>query len=155
MCLHKCTLICSAVDRNRSHRPRAAKKYRKQEYLFTPCFSLSVSLFFSLSLSLQGPEKKNNNVRRRSCSTFEASLSGLAAWSCVSKPRRAFHPLCCPRCVQCTGALCGEGDDTSHSVFCPELRGGGVGAGGVEQRGDKKQTYRRLRLFKAAMHKGS
>lgn len=89
------------------------------------------------------------------CSTFEASLSGLAAWSCVSKPHRAFHPLCCPRCVQCTRALCGEGDDTSHSVFCPEL-GVGVGGGGAiqEKEGDKKQTLSGLRLFKATMHKG-
>lgn len=89
------------------------------------------------------------------CSTFEASLSGLAAWFCVSKPHRAFHPLCCPRCVQCTEALCVEGDDTSHSVFRPEL-GVGVGGGGAiqEKEGDKKQTLRGPQLFKATMHKG-
>lgn len=96
----------------------------------------SVSLFFCVfffSLSLQGPGKKKKRAEEKKatvcCSTFEASLSGLAAWSCVSKPRRAFHPLCCPRCVQCSGALCGEGDDTSHSVFCPELGDGGIGVG--------------------------
>lgn len=59
------------------------------------------------------------------CSTFEASLSGLAAWSCVSKPRRAFHPLCCPRCVQCSEALCGEG--RQHITFCPLSQAGGMG----------------------------
>ena len=131
--------------------------------------SLSFCLFFSLPLSLSlsralhGPGKKKKRAEEKKatvcCSTFEASLSGLAAWSCVSKPRRAFHPLCCPRCVQCTAALCGEGDDTSHSVFCPELGGWGdwgwrVLGGAVQQRGDKKQTYRGPRLFKAAMHKG-
>lgn len=123
-----------------------------------------------LSLSVQGPGKRKKRAGEKKatvcCSTFEASLSGLAAWSCVSKLHRAFHPLCCPRCVQCTGALCGEGDDTSHSVFCPELgvgvgwgflavgelykRGGGREGGG----GDKKQTLRGPRLFKATMHKG-
>lgn len=51
----------------------------------------------------------------------------------MSKPHRAFLPLCCPRCVQCTGALCGEGDDTSHSVFCPELGDGGLRIGGTTE----------------------
>lgn len=119
----------------------------------------------------QGPGKRKKRGGEKKatvcCSTFEASLSGLAAWSCVSKPHRAFHPLCCPRCVQCTGALCGEGDDTSHSVFCPELGvgvGGGLGGGGgeggggsaaiQEKEGDKKQTLRGPRLFKATKHKG-
>lgn len=119
-----------------------------------------------LSLSVQGPGKRKKRAGEKKatvcCSTFEASLSGLAAWSCVSKLHRAFHPLCCPRCVQCTGALCGEGDDTSHSVFCPEP-GVGVGWGfwwrGNYTReevggGDKKQTLRGPRLFKATMHKG-
>lgn len=104
-----------------------------------------------------GKRKKRGGEKKATvcCSTFEASLSGLAAWSCVSKPHRAFHPLCCPRCVQCTGALCVEGDDTSHSVFCPEL-GVGVGGGGAiqEKEGDKKQTLRGPQLFKATMHKG-
>ncbi|KAF3838595.1 hypothetical protein F7725_010363 [Dissostichus mawsoni] len=46
-----------------------------------------------------GKKKKRAEEKKATvcCSTFEASLSGLAAWSCVSKPRRAFHPLCCPR----------------------------------------------------------
>lgn len=109
-----------------------------------------------------GKRKKRGGEKKATvcCSTFEASLSGLAAWSCVSKPHRAFHPLCCPRCVQCTGALCGEGDDTSHSVFCPELGWWGlcvcVGGGGAiqEKEGDKKQTLRGPQLFKATMHKG-
>lgn len=51
----------------------------------------------------------------------------------MSKPHRAFHPLCCPRCVQCTGALCGEGDDTSHSVFCPTLGDGELRIGGTTE----------------------
>lgn len=88
-----------------------------------------------------GLGKKKGRAEEKSAtvcySTFEASLSGLAAWSCVSKPHRAFHPLCCHRCVQCTGALCGEGDDTSHSVFCPKLGDGEIFFGGGW---DKKQT---------------
>lgn len=101
--------------------------------------SVRFSLWLSVSLShaVLGPgkkkwraEEKKATVRR---STFEASLSGLAAWSCVSKPHRAFHPLCCPRCVQCTGALCGEGDDTSHSVFCPTLGDGELRIGGTTE----------------------
>ena len=134
-------------------------KARKTQISFN---SVSLSFCLSFSLSLQGPGKKKKRAEEKKatvcCSTFEASLSGLAAWSCVSKPRRAFHPLCCPRCVQCTEALCVEGDDTSHSVFCPELGDGGglgwVGGGGRTTEGDKKQTYRGPRLFKAAKHKG-
>lgn len=106
-----------------------------QKTKFSVSFS-SVSFF-----SLQGPGKKKKRAEEKKatvcCSTFEASLSGLAAWSCVSKPRRAFHPLCCPRCVQCTAALCGEGDDTSHSVFCPELGDGGIGGGCTTAGGQK------------------
>lgn len=125
-------------------------------------FLLSEPLFLIFSLTARPWEEKEESKEKKAtvcCSTFEASLSGLAAWSCVSKPRRAFHPLCCPRCVQCTGALCGEGDDTSHSVFCPELGDGGTGGlynrGGtksklIEGRGSSKS--RCTKAYKALLH---
>lgn len=117
-------------------------------------------------VSLLGPGKKKKKAGEKKatvwCSTFEASLSGLAAWSCVSKPHRAFHPLCCPRCVQCTGALCGEGDDTSHSVFCPELGDGGDWGGEMlYNRGGTKSKLREghgsskprcTKAYKALLH---
>lgn len=113
---------------------------------------------------MQGPGKKKNRAEEKKatvcCSTFEASLSGLAAWSCVSKLRCAFHPLWCPRCVQCTEALCGERDDTSHSVFCPGLGDGGdlglrTTEGGtktelIEGRGSSKPQC--TKPYKALLH---
>lgn len=103
-------------------------KTRKAKiYIFFLCQSHSFSPPPLCNCEVLGRKGREQKRRRPlfAARLLKASLSGLAAWSCVSKPRRAFHPLCRPRCVQCTGALCVEGDDTSHSVFCPELGDGG------------------------------
>lgn len=88
----------------------------------------NVVLFLSFFLSLHSfltvtagsweerKRQKRRGPRLLTARLFEASLSGLAAASCVSKPRLAFYPLCQPRCVKCTELLCSG--EIRHIAFC-------------------------------------
>lgn len=118
----------------------------------------NLNLFLSFFSGTAGSWEERKRGRRRGpwllmARLFEASLSGLAAASCVSKPCLAFYPLCWPRCVKCTELLCGK--QRRHIAFCLQSPMGGKGGGlkgGYE--GDKKPTYRGPGRFKARSHKG-
>lgn len=131
-------------------------KFESLSFLFS--FFLSHSFFLSFFSGTAGSWEERKRGRRRvpwllMARLFEASLSGLAAASCVSKPCLAFYPLCWPRCVKCTELLCGK--QRRHIAFCLQSPMGGKGGGlkgGYE--GDKKPTYRGPGRFKARSHKG-
>lgn len=100
------------------------------------------SFFLSFSGTAGSWEKRKRGRRRGPwllmARLFEASLSGLAAASCVSKPCLAFYPLCCPRCVKCTELLCGK--QRRHIAFCLLSPVGGKGG----WKGDTRETKSQL-----------
>lgn len=112
--------------------------------------------FFSTSrFLLQGPGKKK---RRRPLFAARLLKRLYRAWqrgsACPSLV--VLFILCGVQGVSNALRLC-VGRETTHHILSSVLRWG-MGGGGlrraVQQKGDKKQTYRRPRLFKVAMHKG-
>ncbi len=110
---------------------------------FNPSLSFFLSFFLFLSGTAGSWEERKRGRRRGpwllTTRLFEASLSGLAAASCVSKPCLAFYLLCRPRCVKCTELLCGG--QRRHIAFCLLSPMGGKGGG---WKGDTRETKSQL-----------
>ena len=135
------------------------KKHRRQKYLFTQSVSLFFCLlfFFFLSFAARPWEEKEESRRRRPLFAARLLKRLYRAWqrgpACPSLV--VLFILCAVQGVSNALGLC-VGRETTHHILSsvPNWGMGGLREGAVQQRGDKKQTYRGPRLFKAAMHKG-
>ena len=128
---------------------------------FCVFFFLSLSLSLSLSRCTALGRKRREPKRRRPLFAARLLKRLYRAWqrgpACPSLV--VLFILCAVQGVSNALGLC-VGRETTHHILSsvPSWGDGGIGVGGClgggQQRGDKKQTYREPRLFKAATHKG-
>lgn len=154
MFTHKFTLGRRRITQNHIHRLHMVKMQKTKISFYSPTFlSVCLSFFFSHSKALG--RKRRERKRRRPLFAARLLKRLYRAWqrgpACPSLV--VLFILCAIQGVSNALGLC-VGKETTHHILS-SVSSWGMGAwGAVEQKGDKKQTYRRPRLFKAEMHKG-